>query len=189
MTNIQIGKQSTASTSMANFKELLTQVKAFVFDVDGVLSNSTIPLHPSGEPMRMVNIKDGYAIQHAIKKGFYVAIITGGNTEAVRVRFERLGVTDIYMASQIKMKDLTHFMQLRDLKKEDVLYMGDDIPDYMVMHHVGIPVCPADAAPEIKALSLYVSPLSGGEGCARDVLEQVMKAQGKWMDDETAFGW
>jgi len=174
---------------MVNFKELLSQVKAFVFDVDGVLSSSTIPLHPSGEPMRMVNIKDGYAIQHAIKKGFYVAIITGGNTLAVRLRFERLGVTDIYMSSQIKMNDLTHFMQLHHLQKEEILYMGDDIPDYIVMNHVGIPVCPADAAPEIKTLSLYISPYLGGEGCVRDVMEQVLKVQGKWMDDKMAFGW
>lgn len=174
---------------MANFKELLVQVKAFVFDVDGVLSHSTIPLHPNGEPMRMINIKDGYAIQHAVKKGFHVAIITGGNTAAVRLRFERLGVSDIYMASDFKMKDLLHFMQLHNLAKEEIMYMGDDIPDYKVMSYVGIPVCPADAAPEIKALSLYISPCNGGEGCARDVLEQVMKVQGKWMDDDVAFGW
>jgi 3-deoxy-D-manno-octulosonate 8-phosphate phosphatase (KDO 8-P phosphatase) len=174
---------------MPNFKEMLPNVKAFVFDVDGVLSHSTIPLHPSGEPMRMVNIKDGYAIQHAVKKGYHVAIITGGNTHAVRLRFERLGVKDIYMGSCIKMNDLNDFIAKHGLHPDEILYMGDDIPDYFVMQHVGIPVCPADAAPEIKSVSVYISPCEGGDGCARDVMEQVMKVQGKWMDDHEAFGW
>jgi 3-deoxy-D-manno-octulosonate 8-phosphate phosphatase (KDO 8-P phosphatase) len=174
---------------MANFKELLNNVKAFAFDVDGVLSNNSIPLHPNGEPMRMVNIKDGYAIQYAIKKGYHVAIITGGNTNAVRLRFERLGVEDIYMASSTKTNDLDEFLLKYSLNADEVLYMGDDIPDYQVMSRVGVPTCPQDAAPEIKAISVYVSPLKGGEGCARDVMEQVMKVQGKWMDNNAAFGW
>jgi len=174
---------------MANFKEQLSQVKALVFDVDGVLSHSTIPLYPDGEPMRMVNIKDGYAIQHAVKKGLHIAIITGGNSPAVRLRFERLGVKDIYMSSKTKMADLMDFMDKYHLTKEQVIYMGDDIPDYHPMNYVGLPVCPADATPDIKAISVYVSPCMGGEGCARDILEQVMKAQNKWMDDEVAFGW
>lgn len=174
---------------MANFKELLNHVKAFVFDVDGVLSANCIPLHPNGEPMRMVNIKDGYAIQYAIKKGYHVAIITGANTNAVRLRFERLGVKDIYMASSTKINDLNDFLKKNSLNAENVLYMGDDIPDYQVMSQVGIPTCPQDAAPEIKAVSVYISPLKGGDGCARDVMEQVMKAQDKWMNDNSAFGW
>lgn len=174
---------------MANFKELLNNIKAFAFDVDGVLSNNCIPLHPNGEPMRMVNIKDGYAIQYAIKQGFHVAIITGGNTNAVRLRFERLGVEDIYMASNIKTNDLDEFLLKYSLSADEVLYMGDDIPDYQVMSRVGVPTCPLDAAPEIKTISVYVSPLKGGEGCARDVIEQAMKVQGKWMDDNSAFGW
>ena len=174
---------------MRNFKENISQVKALVFDVDGVLSAECVPLHPSGEPMRMVNIKDGYAMQLAVKKGYPVAIITGGRTEAVRKRFEGLGVQDVYMASAYKMKDLEDFLAKHSLKMEDVLYMGDDIPDYQVMKVVGFPVCPADAAPEIKAISCYVSPYSGGRGCGRDVIEQVLKAHGDWMDDIVAFGW
>lgn len=174
---------------MTTFKEKLSQVKALVFDVDGVLSHATIPLYPDGEPMRMVNIKDGYAIQHAIKKGLHIAIITGGNSPAVRLRFERLGVKDIYMSSKTKMEDLNHFLEKYQLDKEHVIYMGDDIPDFHVMNYVGIPVCPSDATPDIKGIAVYVSPFAGGEGCARDILEQVMKAQGKWMDDELAFGW
>lgn len=174
---------------MADFKKLLTKVKAFVFDVDGVLSTNAIPLHPNGEPMRMVNIKDGYVLQYAIKKGYRVAIITGGNTNAVRLRFERLGFTDIYMASQIKTRDLDDFLTKHSLAAEDVLYMGDDIPDYQVMKRVGIPVCPVDAVPEIKDVSVYISPIKGGEGCVRDVVEQALKIQGKWMNDDDAFGW
>lgn len=174
---------------MANFKELLNNIKAFVFDVDGVLSNNSIPLHPNGEPMRMVNIKDGYAIQYAVKQGYHVAIITGGNTVSVRMRFERLGVKDIYMASGTKMADLEDFMHKHELLSEQILYMGDDIPDYFVMKHVGVPTCPADAASEIKGISLYISPLCGGDGCVRDVMEQTMKIQGKWMSDNAAFGW
>ena len=137
-------------------------IKGFAFDVDGVLSAETIPLHPNGEPCRTVNIKDGYAIQLAVRKGFEIAIITGGRTEAVRKRFESLGVQHIYL--------------------------GDDIPDYEVMQAVGLPCCPADAAPEIKSVATYISPRNGGHGCGRDVIEQVMKAQGKWFGEE-AFGW
>lgn len=174
---------------MKNFKENLKDIKAMVFDVDGVLSSDCVPLHPSGEPMRMVNIKDGYVMQLAVKKGFHIAIITGGKTEAVRKRFEGLGVPDIYMGSAYKMKDLEDFLSKHNLQKDEVLYMGDDIPDYQVMKVVGFPVCPADAVSEIKAVSCYVSPFDGGRGCGRDVMEQVMKAQGKWMEDEIAFGW
>jgi 3-deoxy-D-manno-octulosonate 8-phosphate phosphatase (KDO 8-P phosphatase) len=174
---------------MSDFKKLLADVKAFIFDVDGVLSSNCIPLHPSGEPMRMVNIKDGYVMQYAVKQGFHLAIITGGNTNAVRLRFERLGLKDIYMASGTKTKDLDDFLTKHSLSAEEVLYMGDDIPDYQVMQRVGIPACPADAAAEIKAISVYISPFRGGEGCVRDVLEQALKIQKKWMHDETAFGW
>ena len=166
----------------------LLQIKAMVFDVDGVLSPNCIPLHPSGEPMRMVNIKDGYALYLAAKCGYEMCIITGGDTEAVRKRFEKLGFRHIYMQSHIKKTDLTDFMDKTGLKPEEILYVGDDIPDYEVMQMVGLPACPADAAPEIKAISRYISPQKGGEGVGRDIVEQVMKAQGKWMTGE-AFGW
>lgn len=167
----------------------LKKIKALVFDVDGVLSSEVITLHPNGEPMRSVNIKDGYALQLAVKMGLHVAIITGGRTESVRVRYEGLGIKDIYMAAAVKTKEFAYFLGKYQLQPEDVLYMGDDIPDYDVMRQCGLPCCPADAAPEIKSVSLYISNRNGGYGCGRDVIEQVLKAQGKWMSHEDAFGW
>jgi 3-deoxy-D-manno-octulosonate 8-phosphate phosphatase (KDO 8-P phosphatase) len=171
------------------FKENLTKIKAFAFDVDGVLSADSVPLHPNGEPMRMVNIKDGYALQYAVKKGYPIAIITGGKTQAIRERFAGLGLTDIYMSSVYKMNDFKDFAAKYGLELSDILYMGDDIPDYHVMKACGYPCCPKDAVPEIKEISCYISPKEGGKGCGRDVIEQVLKAQGKWMDDSKAFGW
>ena len=167
----------------------LSRIKALAFDVDGVLSSTTIPLHPSGEPMRTVNIKDGYAIQLAVKQGIRIAIITGGRTEAVRLRFAGLGVTDLYMGSAVKIHDYREFRDKYGLVDEEILYMGDDIPDYEVMKMVGLAACPADAAPEIRSISHYVSHKKGGEGCGRDLLEQILKAKGLWMSDADAFGW
>lgn len=167
----------------------LNKIKALVFDVDGVLSSETIPLHPDGLPMRTVNIKDGYALQLAVKMGLHVAIITGGCSEAVRKRYEGLGITDIYMKAAVKTNEFSHLLEKYKLLPEEVLYMGDDIPDYEVMRICGLSCCPADAAPEIKAISVYVSHRNGGYGCGRDVIEQVLKAQKKWMSHEKAFGW
>jgi len=166
----------------------LTNIKALVFDIDGVLSKETILLHTSGEPMRTINIKDGYALQLAVKQGFLVAIITGGKGEATKVRYEGLGITDIYMNAAVKTKEYAHFVNKYGLKPEEILYMGDDIPDYEVMKISGLACCPADAAPEIKQVAHYISRKPGGEGCVRDVVEQVLKAQRKWMADH-AFGW
>lgn len=167
----------------------LSKIKSIVFDVDGVLSAETITLAGDGEPLRTVNIKDGYAIQLAEKMGLRIAIITGGTTEAVRLRYERLGVKDIFMGSAVKVKVYDQFLSKYDLHDEDVIFMGDDIPDYEVMKRCGCPCCPADACPEIRELSLYVSQRKGGYGCARDVIEQVLRAQGKWLADNRAFGW
>lgn len=167
----------------------LKKIKALVFDVDGVLSCETIPMHLNGEPMRTVNIKDGYAIQLAVKLGFTIAIITGGKTEAIRARYEALGVKDIYMGAAIKTNELAHLMEKYHLLSEEILYMGDDIPDYEVMKRSGLPCCPSDAAPEIKEVATYISHKEGGKGCGRDVIEQVLKAQNKWMSHQDAFGW
>lgn len=167
----------------------LKKIKAVVFDVDGVLSACTVAMHPNGEPMRSVNIKDGYALQYAVKCGLLVVIITGGNTEAVRKRYENLGVKEIYMRASVKIKEYEVLKDKYGLQDEEILYMGDDIPDYEVMKRCGCPCCPADAAPEIKEVSIYISHHDGGYGCGRDVLEQVLRAQGKWMADEKAFGW
>ena len=166
----------------------LKKIKALVFDVDGVLSRETIPVALTGEPMRTANIKDGYAIQLAAKCGLHVAIITGARNEAVKVRYKGLGVNDIYIGASVKKECLEELMLIYELSAEEILYMGDDIPDYEVMQICGLPVCPCDAAVEIKQLSRYISPVRGGEGCVRDVIEQVLRAQGKWME-EGAFVW
>lgn len=166
----------------------LKKIKAFIFDVDGVLSPDSIPLSPEGEPMRMVNIKDGYALNLAARNGYGIAIITGGDTEAVRLRFSRLGINHIYMKSKTKIHDLTDYMKKTGYAPDEIMYAGDDLPDYHVMKIVGLPVAPADAAVEIRSIAKYISHCKGGEGVGRDVIEQVMKAQGKWMGEE-AFGW
>ena len=154
----------------------LSRIKALAFDVDGVLSSTTVPLHPSGEPMRTVNIKDGYAIQLAVKKGLHIAIITGGRTEAVRIRFEGLGVKDLYMGSAVKIHDYRAFRDKYGLTDDEILYMGDDVPDIEVM------------CEEVKSVAKYISYADGGRGCGRDVVEQVLKAHGLWMVED-AFGW
>ncbi len=167
----------------------LTKIRAIIFDVDGVLSAETITLHPNGEPMRTVNIKDGYAIQLAMKLGLRIVILTGGKTESVRMRYEGLGVEDVYMGCSVKIRTYEDFLHKYNLTDEEVMYMGDDIPDYEIMSRVGCPVCPSDACPDIKELSIYVSVRPGGCGCGRDVIEQVLRAQGKWLKNAKAFGW
>jgi 3-deoxy-D-manno-octulosonate 8-phosphate phosphatase (KDO 8-P phosphatase) len=167
----------------------LQKIRAIIFDVDGVLSAETITLSATGEPLRTVNIKDGYAIQLAVKLGLRIAIMTGGNTEAVRLRYERLGVQDIYMGCSVKIQTYEQFLTNYGFTDEEVMYMGDDIPDLEIMQRVGCPVCPTDACPEVQQTSIYVSQLRGGYGCGRDVIEQTLRAQGKWQMDETAFGW
>ena len=169
----------------------LKKIRALAFDVDGVLSTNCVLLMPGAEggPLRTANIKDGYAMQLAVKCGLQLAIITGGRSEAVRTRYEALGVQSVYMGAAVKLQVLHEWMQREQLQADEVLYMGDDIPDYEVMQAVGCPCCPADAAEEIKAVSCYVSPRAGGEGCVRDVLEQVLRAQGRWMASAEAFGW
>ncbi|MDA3780818.1 MAG: HAD-IIIA family hydrolase [Bacteroidales bacterium] len=168
---------------MTNFKEDLQKIEAFVFDVDGVFTNGKLYLHPEGDLIRAVNIKDGYIVQYAIKKGYPIAIITGGNSEAVRERFKKLGVTDIYLSSNDKLDDFKDFYFKYGLNPDNILYMGDDIPDFELMKNVGVPTCPADAIEEIKAISKYISTYNGGEGCVRDVIEQVLRLQGHWLEN------
>ena len=167
----------------------LRQIKAIVFDVDGVLSAETITLDSDGEPLRTVNIKDGYAIQLAVKMGLRIVVLTGGKTEAVRLRYQRLGVEDIYMGCAVKVRTYEEFLEKYRLSDGEVMYMGDDVPDIEIMRRVGCPVCPVDACPDVKDVSLYISPLKGGYGCGRDVIEQTLRAQGKWLSNEKAFGW
>ena len=173
---------------MNNIQYDLTSIKAFLFDVDGVLSSDCMVLSETGDPLRTVNIKDGYAIQLAVKQGYQVGIITGAYTENIRIRFERLGVQHIYLKSSVKILDYEDFLRKTGLKDEEIVFTGDDIPDYDIMKRVGLPVAPASAAPEIKEIAKYISARNGGEGVARDIIEQTMKVQGKWMKGE-AFGW
>ena len=167
----------------------LRKIRAIVFDVDGVLSQETIMLPPEGVPNRTVNIKDGYAIQLAMKLGLRIAVMTGANVEAIRIRYEGLGMEDIYMGCAMKMPTYEAFLDKYGLTDDEVMYMGDDIPDLEIMRRVGCPVCPRDAATEIREVSIYVSHRNGGQGCARDVIEQTLRAQGKWVMNATAFGW
>lgn len=157
-----------------------------MFDVDGVLTDGTLLLLPGGEMARTMNIKDGYALQLAVKQGYPVFIISGGKSDLVRERLEKLGISQVYMGVQDKKTLLLNLLEQNSLDAATTLFMGDDMPDLDAMQSAGFPCCPADACSEIKAVSRYVSPLAGGFGCARDVIEKVMKLQGKWQVVEGA---
>jgi len=172
---------------MTFFKEKLKQVKALIFDVDGVLSLDTTSLNEEGDPVRTANVKDGYAIRNALNMGYRIGIITGGSIERVRLRYEKLGVSLIYMGVRDKVACLHDFIQKAGVSEEEILYMGDDLVDYQIMSMVGIPVCPSDAVHEIKEISLYISDKKGGEGCVRDIIEQVMRAHNTWMNEKTYY--
>lgn len=167
----------------------LKEIKAIIFDIDGVLSSETITLSSEGEPLRTVNIKDGYAIQLAMKLGLRIAIMTGAKVTSIRKRYEGLGVEDIYIGCSVKIETYETFLHKYGLTDKEIMYMGDDIPDLEIMRRVGCPVCPKDACPEIKEVSIFVSDRIGGHGCGRDIIEQVLRAQGKWIMDKKAFGW
>jgi 3-deoxy-D-manno-octulosonate 8-phosphate phosphatase (KDO 8-P phosphatase) len=166
-----------------NVLELFKPVKTFVFDVDGVLAISTMIVMPGGELVRSMNSKDGYAMQLAVKKGYNIIVISGGNSEAVKQRLIKLGVTEIFMGEHNKKEKLAECVLKHRLSFSEMLFMGDDIPDYTVMQTVGLPCCPADAVPEIKQISKYISPFAGGYGCSRDVIEKVLKLNGHWEVD------
>ncbi|MGB0890796.1 MAG: KdsC family phosphatase [Flavobacteriaceae bacterium] len=163
-----------------SYKEFLPQIDTFIFDVDGVLTNGIVTVFPNGQLVRQMNIKDGYALKAAVKAGFRVCIISGGKNEGVRTRLANLGITDIYLGAHDKIEQYNELVKKYNLTPENVVYMGDDIPDLPVMKLVGMPTCPNDAAPEIQQASRYISNKKGGEGCARDILEQVLRVQGKW---------
>jgi 3-deoxy-D-manno-octulosonate 8-phosphate phosphatase (KDO 8-P phosphatase) len=173
---------------MANFKEDLLRVKAFVFDIDGVLSLQTISLNTFGLPYRTINLRDGYALQLAIKKGYFVGVISGANSKEYVKRLKSLGVKDVYLNSRSKSDHFNDFIRKHNLEASEVLYMGDDIPDLKVMKQAGIAVCPSDADSEIKQISSYISDKKGGEGCVRDIIEQVLRLHNNWMDTD-AFTW
>lgn len=169
---------------MTNYKEYLKHITAFVFDYDGVLTDGTVITTNEGEAYRISNVKDGYALQLARKKGYHVAVISGAKSDAMLHRMKALHVTDVFMGIDRKLDAFHEYLQVNDIDASQVLYMGDDIPDYEVMKEAGVSACPADAAEEIKAVSKYISHFDGGKGCVRDVIEQVMKVQGKWMNDD-----
>jgi 3-deoxy-D-manno-octulosonate 8-phosphate phosphatase (KDO 8-P phosphatase) len=173
---------------MTNFKENLASIKAFIFDIDGVLSLQTVPLNAFGVPKRTVNFRDGYALQLAVRKGYFVAIISGSNSKEYLKRLKLLGIQEVYLNSRLKLEHFNGFLQKHRLTKSEVMFMGDDIPDYRVMKEAGVPVCPADADSEIKQIALYISDKKGGEGCVRDVIEQVLRLHNNWMDND-AFTW
>ncbi|WP_223551499.1 HAD family hydrolase [Aestuariivivens sp. NBU2969] len=163
-----------------SYKEYLEHITTFIFDVDGVLTDGSVIIATNGDMLRTMNIKDGYAIKTAINKGYNICIISGGTNEGVRLRLKGLGVKDIYLGAHNKIEQLNDYFNKNSIKRENVLYMGDDVPDYPVMKMIGLPCCPQDAVPEIKAICKYISHKKGGKGAARDVIEQVMKVQGKW---------
>ena len=171
-----------------NYKIKLKAINTFIFDVDGVLTDGTVTLFSNGEQVRKMSTRDGYAIQYALKKGYKIAIISGGSSKGVKQRFDFLGLTDVYLACNNKILAFNELVGKYDLNTENILYMGDDLPDLEVMRKVGLPTCPNDAANEIKETAEYVSPFIGGNGCVRDVIEQTLRVQGKWAD-KNDLGW
>ena len=163
-----------------SYKQLLPNITTFIFDVDGVLTNGMLTIMPDGELVRHMNVKDGYAMKTALNKGFRVCIISGGTNQAVKSRLAALGIKDIYLGAHNKIHQYNEIVEKYNLKPENVLYMGDDIPDVPVMQKVGLPSCPNDAVSEVQQTAKYISNIKGGEGCVRDVIEQVLKVHGKW---------
>lgn len=168
---------------MISYKQKLNNITTFIFDVDGVLTDGSVILMPTGEMVRTMHTKDGYAMQLAIKKGFRLAVITGGRDKMVEERLKYLGLTDIYSGVRDKMDAFTDITYNYNLKPEEIVYMGDDVPDIDVMREVGLACCPNDAVQDVRAMAEYVSPFEGGKGCVRDIIEQTMKVQGKWYDE------
>jgi len=169
-----------------SYKQLLPNITTIILDVDGVLTNGYVTIMPNGELVRTMNIKDGYALKTAVDKGYRICVISGGTNEGVRTRLANLGIEDIYLGANQKIEQWNLLKKKYNLDASEVLYMGDDIPDLPVLMEVGLPCCPNDAAPEIQQISKYISCKKGGEGCVRDVLEQIMRVQGKWTEKTEA---
>jgi len=173
---------------MANYKEFLPSINTFIFDYDGVLTDGSVITTNDGEAHRISSVKDGYALQLARKKGYRVAVISGARSDSMMHRMKALQIQDVFLGVERKQDVFREYLKRNNLKPEQVLYMGDDIPDYEVMLEAGVATCPADAAEEIKSVAKYISHFPGGKGCVRDVIEQVLKVQGKWMNDD-AYHW
>lgn len=173
---------------MSNYKAYLKNITTLVFDYDGVLTNGIVVLTENGEPFRTANVKDGYALQLAVRNGYNIAVISGGRSETIRKRMNSLGISHVFIGIESKLGVLKKYLDEIGAQPENIMYMGDDIPDLKCMHEAGISACPADAAEEAKATADYISPFKGGEGCVRDIIEQVLKVHGKWMNND-AFTW
>lgn len=171
-----------------NLFDKFKQITTFVFDVDGVLTDGGVFVTDGGEKFRQFNIKDGYALQLAVKCGFNVAAISGANAPSIKIRLNDLGVQDVFIGAKDKVATLNNYLAEKGVDASTVIFMGDDIPDLKVMQVCGLPVCPADAVEEIKTISTYISSIPGGKGCARDIIEKVLKIQGKWLNAE-AYSW
>ncbi len=173
---------------MSNYKTLLTGVNTFIFDYDGVMTDGRVILQHDDPPLRTANVRDGFILQLAVKMGYNVVVISGGISRSMDNRFDTLNIRDAFTGVKNKVEVFEKYIKERSINPENVVYMGDDIPDIPVMKRVGVPVSPADAVEEVKEVSVYISDKKGGEGCVRDIIEQVMKVQGKWMTPE-AFTW
>lgn len=169
-----------------SYKEFLKNISTFIFDVDGVFTDGNVIVLTDGEMLRTMNVKDGYALKTALTKGYNVCIITGGTNEGVKKRLTGLGVTDMYMGAHLKIEALNDYLTKHSIDVKNILYMGDDIPDIPPMQAVGLSACPQDAVPEVKAISTYISHKTGGHGCVRDVIEQVLKVRGDWTNHFSA---
>lgn len=167
----------------------LTKLRGFAFDVDGVLSPNMVPIDENGAPARMANVKDGYALHLAIKNGYKIAIITGADTEAVYRRYSALGIKDIYLAASEKLPVFENWLAENGLTRDEVAYCGDDVPDLLCLRHAGFSIAPADASSDAKEAAKYVTAICGGHGVARELIEQTLRAQGRWPNDDTAYGW
>ncbi|MDR1792511.1 MAG: HAD hydrolase family protein [Bacteroidales bacterium] len=172
---------------MSRYKELLHNITTFVFDFDGVLSDGGVTVTPDGDQLRTTNVKDGYAIQYALKKGYHICIISGGYSESMKKRYADFQGIDIFLKIADKTQILAQYMQEKGLKKENILYMGDDIPDYQVMQMAAVKACPADAALEIIHIADYISHFQGGKGCVRDIIEQVLRLHNQWFCEDACI--
>ncbi|OYX26231.1 MAG: 3-deoxy-D-manno-octulosonate 8-phosphate phosphatase [Flavobacteriales bacterium 32-35-8] len=164
-----------------SYKEYLNHITTFIFDVDGVLTNGDLHVTNTGELLRIMNVRDGFALKFAVNSGYNVAIISAGTNEGVKIRLEALGIKTVYLGAHKKLEKFYEYIEANDIKPENVLYMGDDMPDYPVLKVVGLPCCPQDAVAEVKGVAKYISHKNGGQGAVRDVIEQVLKVQDKWV--------
>ncbi|MFZ9754515.1 MAG: KdsC family phosphatase [Bacteroidia bacterium] len=168
-----------------NIFEQLAGIRAFVFDIDGVLTAGQVLVTEEGHQLRSVNIKDGYALQHAVKLGYHVAVISGGRSQGMQHRFQGLGLSDIHLGQSHKVEAYEAFKAKHGLSDAQIAYMGDDMPDLPLLERVGLPCCPADACTDVLEAATYISPIAGGYGCARELIERTLKIQGTWLSEES----